>query len=97
MVGTEGDINGFTSSVIHVNCDGVLRGIAITPGYLKSNIFKGFSISGYSKSNESKGLTIGLYNRTKKLKGVQIGVLNYAENNPKGLRITPLINFHFKE
>jgi hypothetical protein len=96
MVGTEGDINGFTSSIIHVNCEGVLRGIAITLGYLKSNILKGFSISGYSKSNETKGLSIALYNRTKNLKGVQIGLLNYAENNPKGFRISPIVNIHLK-
>lgn len=95
MVGTEGDINGFTTSIFHINCEETLRGVAITPGYLKVNILKGFSISGYSKANEVRGLTIALYNRTKSLKGVQIGLINWAENNPRGLRILPITNFHF--
>ena len=28
------------------------------------------------------------------LTGVQLGVLNYAANNPRGLRLLPLVNVH---
>lgn len=40
------------------------------------------------------GLSIGLVNYTARLKGVQLGVLNYAGNNPRWLRLLPLVNVH---
>lgn len=43
------------------------------------------------------GLSIAIYNRTKELYGIQFGLLNYAENNPKGLRIISFINLHFEK
>ena len=41
------------------------------------------------------GLAIGLVNVASRLRGVQIGLLNYAGNNPPGLRWLPLVNAHF--
>ena len=38
---------------------------------------------------------IGVFNRADNLHGVQIGVLNYAGNNPSGLKWLPGINVHF--
>ncbi len=40
------------------------------------------------------GLSIGLVNYTARLKGVQIGLINYAGNNPRWLRLLPLLNMH---
>lgn len=40
------------------------------------------------------GLSIGLVNYTACLRGVQFGLFNYAANNPRGLRLLPLVNAH---
>jgi hypothetical protein len=40
------------------------------------------------------GLSIGLVNYTRQLRGVQLGLINYAENNPRWLRLLPLVNVH---
>jgi len=40
------------------------------------------------------GIQIGLVNYTANLKGLQIGLMNYAGNNPRGLRLLPLVNLH---
>ncbi|MFQ5629833.1 MAG: LA_2272 family surface repeat-containing protein [bacterium] len=39
---------------------------------------------------------MGIFNFAKKLKGFQIGFLNYAGNNPKWLRLLPLMNVHLR-
>jgi hypothetical protein len=41
------------------------------------------------------GVSIGLFNWTPRLRGVQLGLLNYAGNNPDGLKLLPLVNAHF--
>jgi len=94
-VGSDGDINGVATGLACIYCEKNFRGIAVTGGYLKSEIFNGVAIAGYAKTNQMNGLSIALYNRTKELHGVQFGLLNHAENNPKGLRILPFINLHF--
>jgi hypothetical protein len=43
------------------------------------------------------GLSVALYNRANELHGIQLGVLNYAGNNPKGLRMLPFINLHLRK
>ena len=40
------------------------------------------------------GVSIGLVNYTARLKGVQLGLTNYAGNNPRWLRLLPLVNVH---
>lgn len=45
-------------------------------------------------NRRATGLSIGLVNYTAELKGVQIGLLNYAKNNPRWLRLLPLVNLH---
>lgn len=93
-VGTDGDINGVASSLTYISSGKNFQGIAATGGYLESYIFKGIAIAGYAKTNQMHGLSISFYNRTKELHGVQFGLMNYAENNPKGLRMLPFINLH---
>ena len=92
---TKGDINGVVSSLGYILVKKKLRGLSITPGYMKSNRLMGVSIAGYAKINQSYGLSVALYNRAAELHGVQLGLLNYAGNNRKGLRMLPLINLHF--
>ena len=40
------------------------------------------------------GLAIGLVNYSARLRGVQLGLFNYAGNNPRWLRLLPLVNVH---
>lgn len=43
---------------------------------------------------EQVGCTVGLFNYAETLHGVQVGLLNWAGNNPPGLRLLPLGNAH---
>jgi hypothetical protein len=97
IVGTDGNINGLTASVAYIRSTGIVRGVAATAGYLNAYSFKGLAIAGFSKSNRMQGLSLALINKTRKLHGVQVGLLNIAENNPKGLRVLPFVNMHFKK
>lgn len=91
---TDEDINGVASSLAFIYAGGGIQGIALTVGYLETEIFKGVAIAAYAKTNQMNGLSIALFNRTNELHGVQFGLINYAKNNPRGLRILPFINLH---
>jgi hypothetical protein len=88
-------INGIAASPGYIRSQNIVRGLVITPGYLDINHFKGVTIAGYSRSSKMNGLSIAVLNKTSELKGIQLGLLNFAANNRKGLKITPLVNFHF--
>jgi hypothetical protein len=61
----------------------------------RGGYFNGLAVSSVSYVNgEQKGVTVGLVNYARRLRGLQIGVLNYARDNPRGLRLLPLVNFH---
>ena len=94
VVGTYGEINGIVSSLALISAEKNINGLAFTPGYLKTEIYKGVAIAGYANTSKMNGLSIALFNETEELHGVQFGLINYAKNNPKGLRILPIINFH---
>jgi len=94
---TGGDISGVASSLACIACGKNIQGIAVTGGLLHSEMFKGVAIAGYAKTHQMHGLSIALYNRTKELHGIQFGLMNYAENNPKGLRMLPFINLHLRK
>jgi|GEM_PF-5969658 len=53
----------------------------------------GVKLGAYNYSNDHNGLQIGIVNRTATLSGLQLGLLNIVSENPKGLRVLPLINF----
>lgn len=54
---------------------------------------KGVSVSSFNHiKGEQFGLSVGLLNYAWELHGWQVGVLNYARNNPPGLRLLPLFN-----
>ena len=77
-----------------------VEGAIVAPFYFKveddrgdPGRMKGISISAYNRiKGDQFGLSIGLLNFAWELHGWQIGVLNYAGNNPKGLRLLPLFN-----
>lgn len=92
-VASDGYINGISSSLACLVAKEI-RGLSVTAGYLGSETYKGVAVAGYSTTEQMNGLSVALFNKTKKLNGVQFGLLNYAENNPKWLRMVPLINFH---
>jgi hypothetical protein len=52
------------------------------------------SACNYIKGQQN-GLALGIFNYAHKLKGFQIGIINYVRDNPKFLKILPIINFNF--
>ena len=63
--------------------------------HLRSEDFSGLGAAAYTRvTGRVDGLTIALFNYAAELHGVQIGLLNYAGNNPRGLRWLPLANAH---
>jgi len=91
------DINGVAATLGVIYCGNDFNGVAISGIYLKSKMFRGVSITAYSDSYKMFGLSVALFNRTRELHGLQLGLLNYAGNNPKGLRYLPLVNMHLKK
>jgi hypothetical protein len=72
-----------------------LKGAAVSLAYNQYVEAKWFSAAGYNRIKyEMIGVQIGVLNWTRRLKGVQIGLINYVGNNPKYLRILPLVNVH---
>jgi hypothetical protein len=60
--------------------------------------FKGISVSIFTKVNgQQNGVSLGVVNYAKKLKGVQFGLINIVKENPKGFRILPIFNMHFRK
>jgi hypothetical protein len=94
-IGTfNGNMNGLAISAAYNSFNGRYNGILATAGYLSSSIFNGLAIGGYANIKTMHGLSIALFNRTQHLQGVEIGLLNYAGNNPRLLRILPVMNLH---
>ncbi|MEI6509114.1 MAG: hypothetical protein WCO54_11570 [Bacteroidota bacterium] len=94
LVGSQ-KANGIIVSGLSVLSEGDIKGVALTPGYLRSDKLNGFAVAGYNNINQTKGITVAIINTTKSLHGIQLGLINYAANNPKWLRVLPLINLHF--
>ncbi|MDG5768153.1 hypothetical protein QA596_11835 [Balneolales bacterium ANBcel1] len=88
-------INGVTASLF-TEVYGSATGLFIAPLRFRLQedaYLRGVSIGAHNRIKGTQhGLTIGLYNFARHLNGVQIGLLNYAGNNPAGLRLLPLVN-----
>ncbi|HRW99611.1 MAG TPA: hypothetical protein P5280_08985, partial [Cyclobacteriaceae bacterium] len=57
----------------------------------------GVSISAFNHvKGTQKGISIGVFNYAAKQRGFQLGLLNYVKDNPRGLRLLPVFNLHFK-
>jgi hypothetical protein len=64
----------------------------------EAGAFRGVALAGFNYvKGAQRGLTIGVVNYTRRLHGVQVGIINYAANNPPGLRVLPLINVNLSE
>jgi hypothetical protein len=73
-----------------------LDGLHLAGAYLRTWELQGVATGAYTRvMGRVEGLTIGIFNWTPELHGVQIGLLNYAGNNPRGLKWLPGINLHF--
>ena len=56
----------------------------------------GFAASGFNYIKGTQhGLSIGIVNYALRLKGIQLGLINIVRENPKGLRILPVMNANF--
>jgi len=73
-----------------------LQGLIASAIMMRTSGFTGIAIAPYTEVRDvQRGLSIGLFNRAETLYGVQLGLLNYAGNNPDGLRWLPVLNLHF--
>jgi len=76
-----------------------INGFALALGYVKVNdegFLRGFSAGAFNQvKGKLTGVSLGIYNCTYELNGVQIGLINYVRDNPKYMRILPLINVNF--
>ena len=88
------DVAGVTLSGLRVDVEstkGIMMGC-----YVKASSFTGLSVGAFNRIVQRQtGIAIGLVNCAKYLNGIQIGLLNYARNNPRVMRILPLVNLHF--
>jgi hypothetical protein len=82
MVVGGGNVTGVSVAALGIAVEqaGTMHGLAVSP----FNVMHG----------TQRGLSIGLLNSARNLHGVQIGLINIAQNNPKGRRVLPLINWH---
>lgn len=94
---SEGKLEGVNVGGLAVVSEGALTGINLS-GLATVDELRGMAVAGYNRvRDEQRGLTIGVFNRARALHGVQIGLLNYAGNNPPGLRWLPIINLHLDD
>lgn len=76
-----------------------VKGITIALGTIKvenEGSLKGFSASAFNQiKGKQTGVSLGIVNYARHLNGFQFGLINYVRDNPKYLRILPILNFHF--
>ena len=77
-----------------------VQGVVVAPAYFHlaaGGRLEGVSVSAFNRVlGEQRGLAIGLLNYASRLHGVQIGLVNWADNNPAGLKVLPVANAHFE-
>ena len=105
------ELRGVAVGLVRAEADdvrGILVGFSVEPrggwGWAagaavevpEGRVFSGLLTGAITQAKgEHHGLAIGIINTAARLRGVQIGLLNYAGNNPRGLRWLPLLNAHF--
>jgi hypothetical protein len=79
----------------------VLKGIHLAGGMV--HVSKGGQMFGFAASSfnfikgSQNGLTIGIVNYAFHVKGVQIGLVNIVRDNPRYLKVLPLMNTSFEK
>jgi len=72
-----------------------IRGGAVAGIVVKTRDLGGVSISSVNYVDGPQiGVSIGIVNYARELRGFQLGLLNIAKNNPRGLRVLPVLNAH---
>ncbi|GAB4381013.1 MAG: hypothetical protein Kow0042_31430 [Calditrichia bacterium] len=91
-------IQGIALGGIGVGGDKI-TGAALALGIVKvkeNGQLTGLAFSAHNRIlGKQSGISLGILNYAWKLEGIQIGLLNYVRDNPKFLKLLPLINFHF--
>jgi hypothetical protein len=76
-----------------------VQGVTVAGLWFKVNddgLMKGLSISAFNQiKGVQNGISFGIFNWAWHLNGVQLGLINYVRDNPKFLKILPVINVHF--
>jgi hypothetical protein len=76
-----------------------VKGVSLALGTVKidrEGQHTGVSLSAFNwNKGRQSGLSLGIVNYAWQLNGLQIGLINYVKENPKYLKILPIINFHF--
>lgn len=102
-LGVGGDrITGFTAAGIGTGANRFC-GVSLNAGMLRigdgdtRGRLQGLGVAAFTHvRGRQDGVTVGFINIAEELHGVQIGLLNYAGNNPDGLKLLPGFNAHFR-
>ena len=88
-------LQGLTIGGLHLRAPDI-DGIALSVGYVRAEErMRGLVTGAFNRmEEEQQGISIGIINFAQELHGLQIGVLNIAANNPSGLKVLPILNFH---
>jgi hypothetical protein len=90
----EDSLLGMGISGIALRADEI-RGGAVAGIVVKTRDLGGVSISSVNYVDGPQiGVSIGIVNYARELRGFQLGLLNIAKNNPRGLRVLPVLNAH---
>lgn len=89
------DINGIALSGLVCITDSTMNGVEISTLFSRAETVNGIIIGLITKTGHTRGLQLGLINRARTMHGLQIGLINQIQQNPKWLRVLPIINFRF--
>lgn len=92
---TSNDINGIAVSGLVCITDSTMNGIEISTLFSRAETVNGVIIGLVTKTGRTRGVQLGLINRARTMHGFQIGLINQIQQNPKWLRVLPIINFRF--
>lgn len=86
-------LTGFCAKARHI------KGLTLALGTVRAfsdGSMSGISISAFNQiKGKQTGVSLGLINFARELSGVQFGLINYVRENPKLLRILPILNLSF--
>ncbi len=91
-------VKGIAISAIAAGGD-QLQGITVAGAWVRvgeDGSSRGLTCAAFNQiKGRQNGLSLGVVNYAGSLYGIQIGLINIVRDNPKFLRILPLLNFHF--
>lgn len=61
-------------------------------------LLTGVSAAAFNRiKGHQRGVSIGIVNYARSLKGFQFGLINYVRDNPRFMKVLPLLNFNFSD